>query len=491
MPTPSAAQLPAATVSLQDDASTPSASAPSNGAGTNTIPMNAGQLLDAGQAVNAGQVPQQLQAGLSDNATDAQLAASPAPLNTAPINTASMNTAPINTAQAAAETPAPDVTSGSSQVDRTSDAQKTEALTKLVSSGDVPSQQGVEQTGSLPTKDRAATPASARPPAAASHLTQAAGSVLTSETATRPAQPPPFAIPPAGIQVPAAAHHDQTQQNTAASASAPLTGTSTLGPAAGASTSDPRNQVPQMAAVSALPPAVPATGGAPDPVQSVSGSNSSQTGDGSGQPTDRDGRKSASDNAGTNAVDGTRFGMGGWIASQPVQAAGSMATPEPVRAPAGGDMAQLATDRVASDSSARRVNNALQSDMSLGVQTDGFGRVRIQTSMLGGQLSAQIALEHGHAGSGALSAQMPELEARLSEKYNVPASVNVRADAGSTNGGGQSSPRDDHGQQAATRLQTASSLFSGGVNTAGSMPSQLPAAWVQTPSVPGRLDIRI
>ncbi|MGI4854661.1 MAG: hypothetical protein ACRYF4_11530 [Janthinobacterium lividum] len=224
-----------------------------------------------------------------------------------------------------------------------------------------------------------------------------------------------------------------------------------------------------------------------------SSSDGSPQGDGNsaGQMVERADRKSRPGEMQPAAGDGARVGMGGWVASAPAHEAATSSHAEantPVAS--SGGMAQMAVDRTASDSSARRLNNALQSDM--GVQTDAFGRVHIQTSVTGRDLSAQISLEHMHAGSSGLAAQMPALEDALREKYNMAASVNVRPDAGSTAGNAAGHGQSRQGDQTPqTPVPYAVAPLVSGLQTLSTSPSgRASGAWSGSQSS-GRLDITI
>lgn len=91
-------------------------------------------------------------------------------------------------------------------------------------------------------------------------------------------------------------------------------------------------------------------------------------------------------------------------------------------------------DHMAASGAARALGNALRSDVHIGLQTEGFGRVTIQASTEGGQLSAQLSVENTHQ-SGALAAHLPALEQRLSEVSRLEASMRIVTANGSSFGG--------------------------------------------------------
>ena len=60
----------------------------------------------------------------------------------------------------------------------------------------------------------------------------------------------------------------------------------------------------------------------------------------------------------------------------------------------------------------------------MGVQTEAFGRVTIQTSAQGGQLSAQLSLENAKE-SAALAAHLPMVEQKIAQQHGLNASVRL------------------------------------------------------------------
>jgi hypothetical protein len=60
----------------------------------------------------------------------------------------------------------------------------------------------------------------------------------------------------------------------------------------------------------------------------------------------------------------------------------------------------------------------------VGVQTEAFGRITIQTSAQGGQLSAQLSLENTKE-SAALAAHLPGVEQKIVEQHGLNASVRI------------------------------------------------------------------
>ena len=91
----------------------------------------------------------------------------------------------------------------------------------------------------------------------------------------------------------------------------------------------------------------------------------------------------------------------------------------------------------------------------MGVQTEAFGRVTIQTSAQGGQLSAQLSLENAKE-SAALAAHLPMVEQKIAQQHGLDASVRLvggqdgGAGAGSTgrdqSGSGRRNPEPYHNE---------------------------------------------
>ena len=104
---------------------------------------------------------------------------------------------------------------------------------------------------------------------------------------------------------------------------------------------------------------------------------------------------------------------------------------------------ELPSPRVADADTARLLGSAMRGDLRVGVQTEAFGRVTIQTSAQGGQLSAQLSLENAKE-SAALAAHLPSAEQRIVQQHGLNASVRL---AGDFAGGAGSAPtgRDQSG----------------------------------------------
>jgi hypothetical protein len=95
---------------------------------------------------------------------------------------------------------------------------------------------------------------------------------------------------------------------------------------------------------------------------------------------------------------------------------------------------------------ARALQSAMRADLHVGVQTEAFGRVTIQTTTEGGHLSAQLSLEDAK-GSAALAAHLPGVEQKLSQQFGVSTSVNLVGSADRGYGGAASSSGERSSQQ--------------------------------------------
>ena len=130
-----------------------------------------------------------------------------------------------------------------------------------------------------------------------------------------------------------------------------------------------------------------------------------------------------------------------------VQAHPKMANPiqsEPAREPVPSALSrEPPLPRAVDADTARVLGNVVRGDLRVGVQTEAFGRVTIQTSAQGGQLSAQLSLENAKE-SAALAAHLPSAEQRIVQQHGLNASVRLAGDfAGGA--GSASTGRDQSG----------------------------------------------
>jgi hypothetical protein len=95
---------------------------------------------------------------------------------------------------------------------------------------------------------------------------------------------------------------------------------------------------------------------------------------------------------------------------------------------------QMAVQPMSEAGIARTLQNAMRGDLRVGVQTEAFGRVTIQTIATNGQLSAQLSLEDGKQ-SAALAVHLPAVEQKLTQTYGLNASVSLTGGSGGAAGG--------------------------------------------------------
>jgi hypothetical protein len=120
------------------------------------------------------------------------------------------------------------------------------------------------------------------------------------------------------------------------------------------------------------------------------------------------------------------------------------------------------------------VERAGMSELRVGIRSEDFGNIDIRTSLSQNQLSAQISVEHldlGHA----LSAEVSNLQTRLSERDLPPANITFQNQAGGTNSGsdqrsqqGERRPfapssggREIYSHQANVHLQDSAEMITG------------------------------
>ncbi len=89
----------------------------------------------------------------------------------------------------------------------------------------------------------------------------------------------------------------------------------------------------------------------------------------------------------------------------------------------------------------RMVANAMRGELHVGLHTEAFGRVTIQTNTGPGQFSAQVSLEDSKQ-SAALAAHLPAVEQRILQQHGLDASVRIVSEshtdlAGNSAGNGQ------------------------------------------------------
>ncbi len=99
----------------------------------------------------------------------------------------------------------------------------------------------------------------------------------------------------------------------------------------------------------------------------------------------------------------------------------------------------------------------MHGDLRVGVQTEAFGRVTIQTNAQGGQLSAQLSLENAKE-SATLAAHLPGVEQKIVEQHGLDASVRLVGSFDAGTGAG-SMGRDQSGSDRRDPQQYRSSVW--------------------------------
>jgi len=146
---------------------------------------------------------------------------------------------------------------------------------------------------------------------------------------------------------------------------------------------------------------------------------------------------------------------------------------------------------------ARVLQSAMRGDVRVGVQTEAFGRVTIQTIAGDGQLSAQLSLENVKQ-SAALAVHLPAVEQKLTQQYGLNASVSLAGgssrDAGSmmSDGGRGSNPNNSYQQNDGSSAGVRGERF----NSFSPAASNVPAISSVSPRYRGsllsaRLDITV
>ena len=123
---------------------------------------------------------------------------------------------------------------------------------------------------------------------------------------------------------------------------------------------------------------------------------------------------------------------------------------------------QLSSERVADPNAPRLLASAMHGDLRVGVHTEAFGRVTIQTSAQGGQLSAQLSLENAKEGA-TLAAHLPAVEQKIVQQHGLNASVRlVGGFDGGTGGGSMGRDQSGAGRRDPDRYRNDVLMRSGG-----------------------------
>lgn len=142
--------------------------------------------------------------------------------------------------------------------------------------------------------------------------------------------------------------------------------------------------------------------------------------------------------------------------------------------------------------SARLLGSAMRGGLRIGVQTEAFGRVTIQTNAQGGQLSAQVSLENTKEGA-ALATHLPAVEQKIIQQHGLNASVRIVGGFDGGAGGG-SAGRNQSESERRSPEQTERNVVAAPTKIQRTSSSEIRA--IETPllgrhSVSSRLDITV
>jgi hypothetical protein len=135
----------------------------------------------------------------------------------------------------------------------------------------------------------------------------------------------------------------------------------------------------------------------------------------------------------------------------------------------------------------------MRGDLRVGVHTEAFGRVTIQTNAQGGQLSAQLTLENSKD-SAALAAHLPAVEQKMIQQHGLTASVRlVGGFDGQAGGGSAGRGQSEAGQKEAERHRNDVVMRSGAIEQGSSNESRAVETILLASrySLPARLDVTV
>jgi hypothetical protein len=131
---------------------------------------------------------------------------------------------------------------------------------------------------------------------------------------------------------------------------------------------------------------------------------------------------------------------------------------------------------------ARLMQTLNQSEMRIGLSSNGFGDISIRTSISGHELVAQISLDHGEL-SQVISAQVSSVRARLGNEHGLHASIEINNHAFSQSGDAGSSSQRERGSPTAPLPSSSAVALADEGNT-------LNQETILNAAIENRLDIR-
>jgi hypothetical protein len=142
--------------------------------------------------------------------------------------------------------------------------------------------------------------------------------------------------------------------------------------------------------------------------------------------------------------------------------------------------------------STRVLASATRGELQVGVHTEAFGRVSIQTARDAGQLSAQVSLEDTRQ-SAVLAAHLPAVEQRIAQQHGLDASVRILGEshAGSRNGTTGDSQHGSHAGSSAKEGRPTKPPFDRGFSQPRSSAAVPAGARSEGHRQPGRLSVTV
>lgn len=142
---------------------------------------------------------------------------------------------------------------------------------------------------------------------------------------------------------------------------------------------------------------------------------------------------------------------------------------------------------------AKLIQSVGQSEMRVGMRSNEFGNISINTSSTRDSISAQISLDHGELAK-TLTAHLPEFQARLSSNQSVDVRIDTtstRSGLGAGTSGGFSDGANSDSRGSRQQAESASSGYSGNGFTEGQFSPAASTATTNDSGLNARLDIRI
>jgi hypothetical protein len=132
-------------------------------------------------------------------------------------------------------------------------------------------------------------------------------------------------------------------------------------------------------------------------------------------------------------------------------------TPEAAGSAAAGAVAAPAPPAI---NTAKLIQSASQSEMRVGMRSNEFGNISINTSVTKGLVSAQISLDHGELAK-TLTTHLPEMQTRLGSNQAVDVRIDMNGQGqGTGTSSGMSNGSSDHSRESRGQAGSSGSAFS-------------------------------